>query len=96
MARGLFFGGRRLAVPNPFNKRSGRFAAMAESVRQQILRGAVQALGREELSGRLNVPAALLDSWLLGMASMPDRKFTLLTDVLDQFARTQEQESPGE
>lgn len=43
-------------------------------------------MGREELAVRLKVPSHLLDAWLQGRASMPDRKLILLAKILDQFS----------
>ena len=35
------------------------------------------------LAVRLNVPATLLDVWLRGLATMPDRKLLPLADLID-------------
>ena len=68
---------------------------MPDSIRQQILRRAVEAMGLDELAARLKAPAPLIQAWLAGHASMPDRKFVALTDALDKLARKQN-ESPAE
>ena len=43
-------------------------------------------MGREELAIRLKVPVDLLDAWMRGLATMPDRKLALLADAFDDFA----------
>ena len=40
-------------------------------------------VGRDALAARLNVPATLLDVWLRGHATMPDRKLFALADLID-------------
>lgn len=44
-------------------------------------------MGKEELAIRLKVPESLLDAWMHGLATMPDRKLVLLAEVLDQFSQ---------
>ena len=55
------------------------------TVKQEVLRRAAARAGREELAKALRVPPALLDAWLSGHASMPDRKFLMLADLLDKL-----------
>ena len=43
-------------------------------------------MGHDELALRLKVPAHLLEAWLRGVSSMPDRKLILLAKILDQFS----------
>jgi hypothetical protein len=43
-------------------------------------------VGHEELAVRLKVPTHLLEAWMSGHASMPDRKLSLLANILDQFS----------
>jgi hypothetical protein len=43
-------------------------------------------MGMEELSIALNSPASLVQAWIQGQASMPDRKLLLLADILDKHA----------
>ena len=43
-------------------------------------------MGEEELAIALKVPRSLLDAWMMGHATMPDRKLKLLIDELDKFA----------
>jgi hypothetical protein len=59
---------------------------MAESTRQDLLRRAVELMGRDALASRLNVPNHLLDTWLNGHASIPDRKLLALIDILDKVS----------
>jgi len=40
-------------------------------------------VGNEKLAARLNVPATLLDAWMRGLATMPDRKLLPLADLLE-------------
>ena len=54
---------------------------------QRLLRKAAHLLGPEELAVALKVPRHLLDAWMSGHASMPDRKLLLLIDALDKFGR---------
>jgi hypothetical protein len=43
-------------------------------------------MGKEELAVRLKIPLHLLEAWIDGRATMPDRKLALLASVLDQFS----------
>ena len=43
-------------------------------------------MGMDELSIALNSPASLIQAWINGQASMPDRKLLILADILDQHA----------
>jgi hypothetical protein len=60
--------------------------AMPETTKQQMLRRASELLGRVELAALLDVRASLLEAWISGHASMPDRKLLALTDILDKIA----------
>jgi len=51
-----------------------------------LLAEAARRLGREELARRLKVPEALLDTWMNGHATMPERKFIALVDLLDHLS----------
>jgi transcriptional regulator with XRE-family HTH domain len=51
----------------------------------QLLRQAAKLVGNEELAKRLNVPLTLLEAWLRGLATMPDRKLLTLADLLDKL-----------
>ena len=59
---------------------------MLESKKQELLRNAANLMGHEELAGRLKVAPSVLDAWMNGGASMPDRELRLLADILDKFA----------
>ena len=58
---------------------------MAEQTKQTLLAQAAARLGQGELAKRLNVPPSLLDAWMRGLASMPDRKLLVLADLLEQL-----------
>jgi hypothetical protein len=58
---------------------------MSRSTKQQLLKQVAKLLGPEELAARLNVPVTLLDAWIRGLASMPDRKLLPLADVLEEL-----------
>ena len=59
---------------------------MATTTKQELLRRAVKLMGHDELALRLKVPAPLLEAWMRGASSMPDRKLILLANILDQFS----------
>lgn len=65
---------------------------MAESTKQRLLKEAARLLGKDELAAQLRVPQQLLDAWMSGLATMPDRKLLQLADLLDRFGRP---EKPG-
>jgi hypothetical protein len=65
---------------------------VAESTKQRLLKEAVKLLGKDELAAQLRVPQQLLDAWVRGLATMPDRKLLQLADLLDRFGRP---EKPG-
>jgi hypothetical protein len=60
---------------------------LAEAAKRQLLRSASQRLGRAELAIHLKVPRALLEAWINGHASMPDRKLLILADLLEKEAK---------
>ena len=51
----------------------------------RALERALRALGPEELSARLQSPPELIQTWINGHATMPERKFLRLVDVLDDI-----------
>jgi hypothetical protein len=53
------------------------------TAKQRLLKGAAVLIGRDALAVKLNVPATLLDVWLRGLATMPDRKLFALADLVD-------------
>lgn len=55
---------------------------MRES-RQALLHKAVSLVGRDALASGLKVPVTVLDAWLSGNGTMPDRKLNALIAVLD-------------
>ena len=57
-----------------------------ETTRQRLLRQAADHIGRDELAVRLKASASLVDAWMHGLATLPDRKFSLLANVLHNFA----------
>ena len=56
---------------------------MELTTKQRLLKRAVALVGRDALAARLNVPPTLLDVWLRGLATMPDRKLWPLADLID-------------
>ena len=56
---------------------------MGKTSKQHLLKRAAALIGAEELAVRLGVPGTLLDAWLRGLASMPDRKLLKLADVIE-------------
>ena len=61
----------------------GSAAVMDLTTKQRMLKRAAALVGREALAARLNVPATVLDVWLRGLATMPDRKLLALADLID-------------
>jgi DNA-binding transcriptional regulator YiaG len=61
-----------------------------DTTKQNLLALAAKRLGRPELARRLNTPESLLEAWMTGHASMPDRKLLLLADLLDKIGETPE------
>lgn len=51
----------------------------------KALERALKALGPDELSSRLNAPPELIQTWINGHATMPERKFLRLVDVLGEL-----------
>ena len=62
---------------------------MPERTKQDLIRRAVALAGIEEVSAALKAPPSLVDAWIKGEASMPDRKLLLLTDFLIKYAQQQ-------
>jgi hypothetical protein len=57
-----------------------------ETIGQRLLRQAADHIGRDELAIRLKASASLVDAWMHDLATLPDRKFSLLADVLHNLA----------
>ena len=51
----------------------------------KALERALKAIGPDLLSTRLQVPPELIQTWINGHATMPERKFLRLVDVLDEI-----------
>jgi len=60
---------------------------MPEKTKQQLLRRAVALAGMEDVASALKVAPNLVDAWMNGHASMPDRKLLVLADFLDKLVR---------
>ena len=58
---------------------------MADTTKQNLLGLAAKRLGRDQLAVRLKIPRSLLDAWMGGHASMPDRKLLALADLLERL-----------
>ena len=54
-------------------------------VMARALERALKAIGPDLLSARLQVPPELIQTWINGHATMPERKFLRLVDVLDEI-----------
>jgi hypothetical protein len=51
----------------------------------EALERALKALGPDGLSARLQVPPELIQTWINGHATMSERKFLRLIDVLGEI-----------
>ncbi|HTM58775.1 MAG TPA: hypothetical protein VL199_00330 [Burkholderiales bacterium] len=56
-----------------------------QEVMARALERALKAIGPDLLSTRLQVPPELIQTWINGHATMPERKFLRLVDVLDEI-----------
>ena len=54
-------------------------------VMARALERALKAIGPDELSTRLKAPPELIQTWINGHATMPERKFLALVDLLDEI-----------
>ena len=59
---------------------------MGKATKRALLRKAADLVGEDQLAARLRVPVSLLDVWLRGLATMPDRKLLMLADLLEELA----------
>ena len=59
---------------------------MTATTKQRMLEQAAKHVGRERLAQRLNVPENLLQAWIDGHASMPERKLLMLADLLEELS----------
>jgi hypothetical protein len=55
---------------------------VAKTTKQRLLQEAVKLMGRDKVAAELRVPLNLLDVWLRGLATMPDRKLLPLADLI--------------
>lgn len=72
---------------------------MITATKRQLLERGAKLLGRDELARRLNMPAALLEAWLCGTATMPDGKLMELArlfESISQEAGASSEKSRGE
>jgi hypothetical protein len=63
---------------------------VSQTARQELLRRAVELVGKKDLAIRLGVTQGVLDGWLTGYLLMPDRKFLTLSDLLDKLDKQKE------
>lgn len=66
-------------------------SGVATSSKQALLCQAADLIGRDQLASGLKISAALLDSWLSGRASMPDRQLSALADLLEEISNSPKQ-----
>jgi hypothetical protein len=62
---------------------SGR---LQETRKQRLLKSAAELIGHDELAVRMKIPGSLLEAWISGHATMPDRKLVALAELLDKLA----------
>ena len=60
---------------------------MPDTTKQQLLRRAMALVGLDELAAALKTPPTLVEAWINGHASMPDRKLLVLADFLEKVGR---------
>jgi hypothetical protein len=53
-----------------------------------VLERALRALGPDKLSARLNSPPELIQTWINGHGTMPERKMSTLMDVMGELDDT--------
>jgi hypothetical protein len=61
-----------------------KFATVDKTQTQALLKKAAFTIGIEQLAAGLKVPLPLLRAWIDGHATMPDRKFLALADLLER------------
>jgi len=59
---------------------------VADTARREMLRRAVDLTSLREVAAALKIPPELVQAWMSGHASMPDRKLLLLADFLNKQA----------
>lgn len=60
---------------------------MPETTKQQLLARAVALAGLSEVAAALEAPPHLVEAWVSGHVSMPDRQLLMLADFLDKLGR---------
>ena len=60
---------------------------MTPNPKKELLKRAVELMGRDHVAARLGVPGASLDAWIRGDVTMPDGKLLVLAAVLNEAAR---------
>jgi hypothetical protein len=63
----------------------GKRARMATTKYQHLLETAERRIGLAELARRLKAPEHLVQAWIKGHATMPERKLLLLADVAEDL-----------
>jgi hypothetical protein len=58
---------------------------VTETTRQRLLAMAAERIGKEALAEKLKTPVHLVELWMVGMATMPDRKLMELANIIDQL-----------
>lgn len=53
--------------------------------RKRLLALAAERIGKEALSEKLNAPVHLIEAWISGHATMPDRKLMDLARIIEQL-----------
>jgi hypothetical protein len=61
----------------------------AQTVRQRLLKYAEDRIGRTELSLQLKVTESIVEAWLDGVATMPNRKLLILADLIDSLSQSE-------
>ena len=56
-------------------------------LKRELLNRAAKLLDVTDLARRLNVPSAVLETWMRGDATMPDGKLMDLARLLDRMSR---------
>ena len=58
---------------------------MTDTTRQRLLEMAAQRIGKEALARQLSTPVHLIDAWMRGLSTMPDRKLMELAAIIDDL-----------
>lgn len=56
------------------------------TTKQNLLEHAVQRFGLEQIAGELRSPPHLVQAWISGHATMPDRKLLALAEFMDRVS----------